>query len=148
PARGRAGQDRAPGGRGGDVPLFRRVLALVVRLQALPLRPRPRAHGRGQGRPVHAAAVRVPAARELRGLLLPGGGIVRAVRGDAAAAGRSGPGLAAIPRPPGGAGGGGLSADMLALLVLALAAPADEGHAVTPGGLEGRPAPAQTSPLQ
>ena len=38
------------------------------------VRAQPRAHGGGEGGPVHAAAVRLQAAGELRGLLVPGGG--------------------------------------------------------------------------
>ena len=52
------------------VRVLRRVLALVVWLPDVPLRPRPRAGGAGEGRPLHAADVRLPEDRELRGLFL------------------------------------------------------------------------------
>ena len=63
------------------LPLLRPLLALVLRLQAVLLRPQPRADGGGEGRPVHAAALRLQAARELRGLLVPARGLLRARRG-------------------------------------------------------------------
>ena len=71
------------------VRLLRRVLAVVVRLQAVSLRPRPVADGRGAGAAVHAADVRLPADRELRGLLLSSRGILRHGRIPRAPAGRT-----------------------------------------------------------
>ena len=53
------------------LPLLRPLLALVVRIQALRLRAQPRADSVRQGRPVHAADLRLQEARELRGVLVP-----------------------------------------------------------------------------
>ena len=71
------------------VRLLRRVLPVVVRLQALSLRARPGADGGRQGAGVHAAGVRLSADRQLRGLLVSAGGHVSARRRRPAARGGS-----------------------------------------------------------
>ena len=80
PARGRARPDGVSRRRHRAVRLLRGLLALVVRLQAVQLRPQSRADGGGEGAAVHAADVRLQEARELRGLLVPGRRLVRAGR--------------------------------------------------------------------
>ena len=90
-----------PRRRADAVRLLRRLLALVLRLQALPLRPRPSAHRGGEGAVVHAADVRPGAARELRGLLVPDGRDLRDPRHRALPARGAG---ARVPQLPQGRG--------------------------------------------
>ena len=61
--------------------LFRALLALVLRIQALPIRTRSGADGGGQGSRLHAAALRPQEAGEFRGLLLPGSRVLRPAGG-------------------------------------------------------------------
>ena len=154
PARRRAREDRPPGGRGRALPLLRSLRPLVLRLQDVPLRTPPRPQGGGEGRALHAPALRLQEARELRGVLVPAARLVRPAR------------LAASPAPaprfflawrqwrrrsgasPGDSIGARASKRLLAAAprlrpapCAALARGPRRWRPCGPGALEGRPAP-------
>ena len=102
-------------------------------------------HGRRQGAGVHAADVRLPEDRELRGLLVPASGHLSHGRRRAPPAARCGwRGVRAIASRP------AARHPMLPALLLVMLAVQDPAQVAAPAPptMEGRPAAADTSPLQ